>query len=208
MHRSRRPIRALAVLAATTTLAALGVALPAEPASAFTSSEVFFFASPSNSKLMAVTGGRAIETNGFPTHQILAGHFTDGTTAEAFLYNPGSGQDALVQFFDDGRDLSLTLQSMSVGGRYQPFVGDFDSNGRDDIFWYAPGTARDYIWYFQADGSVVSVPQTVNGSYTPVPLHLDGSAATPGIPAIVWYGRGTRGDALWTFPGPVGTHVD
>lgn len=31
----------------------------------------------------------------------------------------------------------------------KPFVGDFDGNGVDDVFWYSPNTATpDYVWLF------------------------------------------------------------
>ena len=34
---------------------------------------------------------------------------------------------------------------------------DFDGNGADDVFWYAPGTAQDYLWMFAALSIVPAV---------------------------------------------------
>ncbi len=42
---------------------------------------------------------------------------------------------------------AFTSTSPSVYGTYEPFTGDFDGDGIDDIFWYAPGTAADTIWW-------------------------------------------------------------
>ena len=44
-----------------------------------------------------------------------------------------------------------------VTGTYKPFVGDFDGNGRDDVFWYAPGAAADSIWYGRSNRAFVKV---------------------------------------------------
>ena len=58
-------------------------------------------------------------------------------------------------------------------GVYEPFVGDFNDDGFDDTFWYAPGGARDYIWYGKSDG-YDSVARTVNGTYRPIAGDFDG----------------------------------
>ena len=215
MRSTLRSIRAVAVVAALTGFAA--IALPAGPAAAhrdgnvdgISPAEAWFFASPTTSKVVALNGHDRATLAAFPTAQVLAGHFSSRSTAEAFLYNPGSGPDGLVKLSREGDagTLTLSLTPMPVGGRFQPIVADLDQNGHDDIFWYAPGATRDYLWSFQADGSVVSTEQHVNGTYTPVPIHLDRLSHTHDQEAILWYGRGTRGDALWTFEQGGTAHV-
>ena len=42
---------------------------------------------------------------------------------------------------------------MSVTRTYQPLIGDFNGDGRSDIFWYGRGAAVDRLWRGRADGS-------------------------------------------------------
>jgi hypothetical protein len=51
------------------------------------------------------------------------------------------------------------------------------------------------MWNFQSPLSVVSVPYTVNGSYTP----LVGDYTGDGVDDIHWYAPGPAGDPLWEF---------
>jgi subtilisin family serine protease len=85
-----------------------------------------------------------------------------------------------------------------VGGTYSPFSGDFDGNGFDDIFWYGPGTAADYMWRFDGDGRV-SVPISVGGTYVNATGDFDGN----GYDDILWYRPGTASDSIW-YSGPSG----
>ena len=39
--------------------------------------------------------------------------------------------------------------------RYQPSVADIDGDGRDDILWYAPGSAADSLWFGRASGAPI-----------------------------------------------------
>jgi alpha-tubulin suppressor-like RCC1 family protein len=79
-----------------------------------------------------------------------------------------------------------------VRGRYIPIVGDFDCNGRDDIFWYAPGSAQDFVWYSTRNG-FVSHDYAVNSVYTPVAGDFDGD----GCSDIFWYAPGRASDYVW-----------
>ncbi len=79
-----------------------------------------------------------------------------------------------------------------VHGAYLPIVGDFDCNGRDDIFWYAPGRAHDYVWYSTANGFVTH-GYTVNGVYRTATADLDGD----GCSDIVWHAPGAAMDSIW-----------
>ncbi|HEY3832465.1 MAG TPA: VCBS repeat-containing protein [Acidimicrobiia bacterium] len=82
----------------------------------------------------------------------------------------------------------------SLGGNYQPIAGDFDGDGRDDVFLYAPGTAQDYVAYANASrGSFTKVPVAVNGSYRPFVGDFNGD----GISDVFWYGPGDAPDWIW-----------
>ena len=66
----------------------------------------------------------------------------------------------------DGRG-SHTSVAKTVNCDYDTIVGDFDGDGRSDIFWYAKNRADDdFIWFFNATrGSHTSIAKTVNGDY-------------------------------------------
>jgi hypothetical protein len=70
------------------------------------------------------------------------------------MNQPGPGNDVL--WLGRGRSAPVfTRQSanLAVSGSYlDPFVGDFDGNGCDDVFWYQPGSRADSIWSNDATG--------------------------------------------------------
>jgi hypothetical protein len=81
-----------------------------------------------------------------------------------------------------------------VTGTYTPLVGDFDGNGRDDIFWYGPGAAADGLWLTRRDGAApVKLALRVTGTYRPLVGDFDGN----GRDDIFWYGSGSAPDGLW-----------
>jgi hypothetical protein len=85
-----------------------------------------------------------------------------------------------------------------VNGTYTPLVGDFDGNGRDDTFWYAPGSAADGLWLTRRDGAApVKRALRVNGTYRPLVGDFDGN----GRDDIFWYGPGAAADGLWLAAG-------
>jgi hypothetical protein len=72
---------------------------------------------------------------------------------------------------------------------YRPLLGDFNGDGRGDIFWYGPGSAPDVFWYGHADGGFAGRAVTVNGTYQPLPGDFNGDRSRD----ILWYGwRGRR----------------
>lgn len=198
----RRTIhRRVGALALTTLLAGASALVPTSPASASIAGEAVFFASPNSSQVVVLAGGERTSVTAYPVTQVLAGHFTSTTGAQAFLYNPGSAPDGLLDVVRDGDGLATTLTSVPVGGTFEPFVADLDLDGRDDIFWYAPGAAKDYIWFFEGDGSVTSVAVSVNGRFQPIPVTVDGINAEPDHQGIVWYAPGAAPDRWWMFSG-------
>lgn len=197
--RIRRCAKALGLLAVAT---AATVVAPVSPASASTAGSAIFFASPNSSTVVVTVGSERTSLTAFPTAQVLAGHFTDGLGAQAVLYNPGPSPDGLVTAVPSGGSgVSASLEPLKVDGRFRPFVADFDRNGFDDIFWYAPGPAADHIWYFEEGGSYFSQPFNVQGGYEPVPFLIDGAAGGSARESILWYGNGSKPDAMWTFHG-------
>ncbi len=108
---------------------------------------------------------------------------------EVMWYGPGSLSDSLW----DWQGTGFVASPRSINGTYQPFVGDFDGNGRDDIFWYAPGGADDFIWLHRVTGGYLSVLRKVNGTNQPVVGDLDGDGADD----VFWYAPGTAADSVW-----------
>jgi hypothetical protein len=85
-----------------------------------------------------------------------------------------------------------------VDGTYTPLAGDFDGNGRSDIFWYGPGGAADGLWLTRRDGGPpVKRSLTVSGTYVPLVGDFDGNGRSD----IFWYGPGGGADGLWLAAG-------
>lgn len=133
--------------------------------------------------------------------KLLPGHFDDRTGGDVILYGIASNPDWIVHVAPAGDGVSLTTRSITVGGAFQPVVGDFDGNGVDDVLWYAHD-GRDYLWLFDAAGEHTSTPVVVNGRYRPAALDANGDGRTD----ILWYSPGPARDYLWLFgPGAVPT---
>ncbi len=87
----------------------------------------------------------------------------------------------------------FSFHDTNVTGAYTPVAGDFDADGADDVFWYAPGAASDSIWWADGTGGFTSAPATVNGIYTPLSGDFDGD----GSDDIFWYRPGPATDWIW-----------
>lgn len=81
----------------------------------------------------------------------------------------------------------------TIDGVYRPLVGDFDGDGADDVFWYVPGPAGDYVWLGRGGGTFVSGSRPVSGRYEPIVGDFTGD----GTDDIFWYAPGTTPDYLW-----------
>ncbi|MFP3899972.1 MAG: hypothetical protein ACLFXM_03890, partial [Acidimicrobiia bacterium] len=84
-------------------------------------------------------------------------------------------------------------RDVEVDGVYEPFVGDFDGDGRDDVFWYGSGGARDVVWYGGRDHGFASRDVEVDGVYEPFVGDFDGD----GLADVFWYAPETPTDAMW-----------
>lgn len=145
------------------------------------------------------------EDTGYPVD--ISATRTLGKNARARTDQPGSGLTwsraselcDLTTFTGNCEALPPSprkLMHTSVGGDYVPVEGDFDGNGRDDILWYGPGSASDYLWRWNGSG-FSSLPVSVGGAYRP----LVGDFDDDGRDDIFWYGPGSASDYLWQWNG-------
>lgn len=84
---------------------------------------------------------------------------------------------------------------VAISGTYTPLVGNFGGGRGDDIFWYAPGPAPDYLWISSTTrGSFTKTRKDVGGTYLPIVGDFAGDTWDD----ILWYAPGTAPDTLWT----------
>ncbi len=89
-----------------------------------------------------------------------------------------------------------TTHRLAIGAGFTPIVGDFDCDGRSDVFWYRPGLGTDVVWYGQAQATQFGQTQLefpVNGNYRPVVGDFDGD----GCSDIMWLDGGTGFFYIW-----------
>jgi hypothetical protein len=121
----------------------------------------------------------------------VVGNFASSAADDVFLRQPGVYADRLLTF-SNGR--FATRAAYGIQATLRPVAGDFDHNGFDDIFWYAPGTAADAVWYSRGDFTFASRrPAPVNGAYRP----FTGDFDADGDDDIFWYAPGSGTDYVW-----------
>lgn len=135
----------------------------------------------------------------------MSGDFNCDGNDDIFWYKPGTATNNDYVWFWFGRDTApdagYTSKQFNAIGTYTPVAGDFDADGCSDVFWYAPGTTADVLWWGDEDVAQASTTfdvgfDTVSGTdYKPVAGDFDGN----GTDDIFWYGPGAAADSLWLW---------
>jgi hypothetical protein len=152
-----------------------------------------------------VGGSPVAQAQAAPVVVDLVGNFTGDGREELFSYVSGSTPDYLVQFgtvAGPGSDVYADSYQFNVNSTYRPVAGQFDRDGYDEILWYAPGTAADYLWDFTGPSTFTSRPFTANGTYQPVVGDFTGDT----VDDILWYAPGAAADPMWDY-NPDGTRT-
>ena len=96
------------------------------------------------------------------------------------------------------------LPSAPVSGTYTPIVGDFGGSPNDDVLYYAPGGAAEFVHISDAVGGTTSIRLPgINGSYAPVVGDFIGDDRDE----IIWRSQGSGSASMWRFDGGPRTTV-
>lgn len=115
-----------------------------------------------------------------------------GRSANDYLWSMFGNVNDLTNTTVDG--LLFRASELDVGGTYsRPFTGDFNGDGKDDVFWYQPGSGNDYVWFGAADSNFQSTANLgVGGTFIPVVGRFNADARDD----IYWYSP-TGTDYIW-----------
>ena len=126
----------------------------------------------------------------------IVGDFYGDDYDDIIWYAPGTDADAAWVSVDDGTSY-FQNRAIAINGRFRPSVlHDYTSVDRkDDIVWYAPGSARDYVWHLNESGS--GTYQTVNIAITSTFQTVVGDWNGDFLEDLVLYAPGTASDYRW-----------
>ncbi|HWJ60998.1 MAG TPA: hypothetical protein VNS19_03435 [Acidimicrobiales bacterium] len=95
-------------------------------------------------------------------------------------------------------DYGWDYQALSINGSYQMLRGQFAGDAATDILFYGPGSAPDSLWIgktgAKGNSGFTKVGVSIGGTYVPVV----GDFAGDDYDDILFYGKGSAPDALWT----------
>ena len=120
---------------------------------------------------------------------------------DIYWYRDGTGAD-FIWFGDTGaaeNNHTYVQDNENVSGTYRPVTGDFDGDGKDEIFWYGPGSTADSVWDFTSRTSHTTTYKTVSGAdYVVDSGDWDGD----GYDDVLFNDWTTNGgDTIWWGPG-------
>ncbi|MFO0631769.1 MAG: VCBS repeat-containing protein [Nannocystaceae bacterium] len=131
--------------------------------------------------------------------------YESGGLAHIFWYGPGATGDEIWHPEPRNGAVGSTfeVEPWAVTGDYIPFVGDFDGDFEQDIFWHGPGPDKpDFLWWKDGFGDsptdFTSVTYAVFNSYVPVAGNFGFDLFDD---EILWYRPGSATDFLWVFQG-------
>ena len=113
----------------------------------------------------------SLDVGGLPSGELIPviGDFNGDGLADIMWHGVsalpfhGNIKDVLWPFDSTAGDLSFGVVPKAVGSGYRPFAGDFDGDGRDDVFWHRQwgmtsegpseaATGPSFLWYFGEEG--------------------------------------------------------
>lgn len=134
--------------------------------------------------------------------KVLVGDFTSDGYTDLIRYQPGTAADSWWDFEipTGAANHVVSSRALSVNGSYTPVVGQFARDNAqgdygEDVLWYAPGTAADTLWDFNANASITARPVSINGTFKP----LVGRWMASAHDQILWYAPGAAADSVWSF---------
>ena len=107
--------------------------------------------------------------------------------------------DAAVAYFTETAPPSADY----TGTGAKNLVGDFDGDGKTDVFFYRAGSGAEVLKLGRANRTFATITAGigVDATYQPLVGDFDGNGKTD----IFWYAPGSAADRLWLF-GPGGGH--
>lgn len=120
--------------------------------------------------------------------KVISGDFDGDGFDDLLAYTPGV-TTAKIRWGATNRSAwSVDYPSFFSGGANftKVFVGDFNGDGRDDVFVYGAGSLADYIRFGAPSRMFSTVPYTVSGTYEPFVGNFDGTYGDD----IFWYHAG------------------
>jgi hypothetical protein len=155
-----------------------------------TSADYIWWGNATRSTFTSGSGSSAITVNG--SYQLTLGDHDGDGREDLDWFQAGSGSDFIWQGMASHAAVGPSNQtSFTQSCQCIPKTGDFNADGKDDLFWYGPGSEPDRIWWGQTSlSSFASAPgstsQTVNGWYAPTTGDFDGN----GYVDIFWFSFG------------------
>ncbi|MGI8416772.1 MAG: arylsulfotransferase family protein [Nakamurella sp.] len=144
------------------------------------------------------------------TYQPVSGDFDGNGQGDVLWYAAGAAPDYL--WLTDGGSSGSTGQRtvpVAINGKYQPVVGNFAGSARSqDIFFWAAGSAPDFLWTFNPTGSHLASDATSvhGGQMYSLRSGTDYAMAWSGVSPLIW--QQTAAGPLYTASenSPVGAN--